>query len=1199
MKIKTVSILGFKSFMERLDIDFHEGISGVVGPNGCGKSNVVDAIRWCMGEQSPKQLRGRKMEDVIFNGAGNHKPLGMAEVSLLFTNGNGSFPRAFAHDEEIFVTRRLYRSGESEYLLNNMPCRLKDIQEVFMDTGLGNRAYSIIGQGQIGTIIEQRPEETRFMLEEAAGITKYRRKVEVSQRKIEQTEANLLRVQDIQSEVQSQMRSLKRQAAKAVRYKGMCEEIRNLELILYSNSFCLLEKELGKKASSTDELERKEMSVSTDVSRLHATIEELNMALEEKEEALAILRKNYSRYRDQVHQREAGIEGLVKEDRMLRELGDRLLTEEREVNEKIRDLKEEKEKLKEKQSLSEEAFGGLQEEFAVKEERLKARKALLSRISEEYGKARKEMREGENKEVGLHHESGYLKKLLDQITDGRSRVEKEIEELKIRFESVATASERKGLVREATSERLQEIESTIERETRSCNQLEGTKKGLEDALKEAETELNKRESRLSSLESLSANFEGYKMGVRTIMKAGDFEPLEKGRILGVLADNILVESPYEEAVEAVLADKLQYVVVMHQEDGMLAVDYLKKKEKGRSSFVSSTGFAAIATQDRGNAPELPRLAEYVSAKEGFLTVVRGLLENVYVTENMSEAVSCWKKTQGSEGNAAGACFVTVDGDIIDERGVISGGKVSRSTSGLLARKKEINDLRKEVAGKRESVDQLVLKMEDASGEIENKRESLAALAEDRWGCREEINELDKVLFRFAQESDQLERLSKKLSEDLEKKEIEQRKHSSGLLSIQGQLEGLKIRREKEKVFFQQKEVELKEAEEEYEALREEVSRIRAEQGIAQEARRSLIREMEMVDEYMENSTERLGRIEEEILSGKSRSAECLKKKVALEEELRLFRVDLADAEQDMNHADMERRRLQDRIRDVEKQAQTLRKEADELKDQVNRAKMEHSEIRFRISNLKEVVRDKFGKDLQTVFAGYVQENFSPKDAEEKIAELKKFRDGMGPVNLTAITEHEALEERFEFIAGQRQDLESSIESLRSAIKKINRKSLEKFRKTLAEVDEKLKEIFPVLFSGGTAGLKLTDENNPLESGVLVEVQPPGKKLSHMGLLSGGEKALVAMALIFAIYMVKPSPFCLLDEVDAPLDEANIDRFNNLLERIKSASQVIMVTHSRKIMEMTDRLYGVTMEQKGVSKLVSVDIRNGKEDRVVH
>ena len=1002
MKIKTVSILGFKSFMERLDIDFHEGISGVVGPNGCGKSNVVDAIRWCMGEQSPKQLRGRKMEDVIFNGAGNHKPLGMAEVSLLFSNGNGSFPRAFSHDEEISVTRRLYRSGESEYLLNNMPCRLKDIQEVFMDTGLGNRAYSIIGQGQIGTIIEQRPEETRFMLEEAAGITKYRRKVEVSQKKIEQTEANLLRVQDIQGEVQSQMRSLKRQAAKAVRYKGVCEEIRNLELILYSNSFCLLEKELGKKASSTDELERKEMSVSTDMSRLHAKMEEWNMELEEKDEALILLRKNYSRFKDQVHQREAGIEGLVREGGILRELEGRLLTEEKEVNQKIGNLKREKEKLKEKQSLSGEACGELQEEFAIKEERLRGRKALLSRISEEYGKARAQMREGENKEVGLNHESGYLKKLLDQITDGRSRAEKEIEEIKVRFENVATASERKRLVREATSERLQEIESAIERETRSCNHLEGVKKGLEDALRAAESELNKRDSRLSSLESLSTNFEGYKMGVRTIMKAGDFEPLEQGRVLGVLADNILVESPYEEAVEAVLSDKLQYVAVMNQEDGMLAVDYLKEKEKGRCSFVSSTDFAAIVAPDQGNAPEYPRLSEYVSAKDAFLTVIRGLLENTYVAENLQAAMSWWKKRRGSGANDAGACFVTVDGDMIDERGVISGGKVSRSTSGLLARKREISHLRKEVAEKKESVQQLILKMEDVSGEIENKKGSMATLAEDRWGCRDEINELDKMLFRLAQESDQLERLSKKLSEDLEKKEIEQRKHSSGLLNIQEQLEGLKARREKEKVFFQEKEVELKEAEEEYEALREEVSRIRAEQGIVQETQRSLIREMAMVDEYMKNSAERLGRIQEEISSGRIRSEECLKTKEALEEELRLFRVDLKDAEQDMNHADMERRRQQDRIREVEKQAQTFRKEADELKDQINRAKMEHSEIRFRINNLKEVVRDKFGKDLQNIFAEHVQENFSPKDAEEKIADLKKHRDGMGPVNLTAI-----------------------------------------------------------------------------------------------------------------------------------------------------------------------------------------------------
>ena len=605
MKIKTVSILGFKSFMQRLDINFHEGVSGVVGPNGCGKSNVVDAIRWCMGEQSPKQLRGRKMEDVIFNGAGNHKPLGMAEVSLLFSNGNGSFPRAFAHDEEISVTRRLYRSGESEYLLNNMPCRLKDIQEVFMDTGLGNRAYSIIGQGQIGTIIEQRPEETRLMLEEAAGITKYRRKVEVSQRKIQQTEANLLRVQDIQGEVQTQMRSLKRQAAKAVRYKGVCEEIRNLELVLYSNSFSLLQKELGKKTSSTEELEKKEISVSTEVSRLHAKVEELNLELEEKDEALTILRKNYSRYRDKVHKCEAGIEGFIREDKMFRELEGRLLSEEKDVNEKIENLEKEKEKLKEKQSLAGDEWGGLQEELSIKEERLQNRKALLSRIHEEYGKARAELSEAENREVGLNHESGYLKKLLEQITDGRSRLEKEIEETKVRFENVKTASERKGLIREATSERLQEIESAIERETRSCNHLEETKKALEDEVRTVEKELNKRESRLSSLESLSANFEGYKMGVRTIMKAGDFEPSENGRILGVLADNILVESPYENAVEAVLADRLQYVVVANQEDGRLAVDYLKEREKGICSFVSFTDFGVVEKRIRARRPSIP------------------------------------------------------------------------------------------------------------------------------------------------------------------------------------------------------------------------------------------------------------------------------------------------------------------------------------------------------------------------------------------------------------------------------------------------------------------------------------------------------------------------------------------------------------------------------------------------------------------
>ncbi|MCJ7774874.1 MAG: AAA family ATPase, partial [Desulfobulbaceae bacterium] len=387
MKIKKLYMRGFKSFMDRLEISFPFGISGIVGPNGCGKSNIVDAIRWCMGEQSPKQLRGRRMEDVIFAGAGNFKPLGMAEVSILLENGNGTFPPAFAQNTELSVTRRLYRSGESEYLINRVPCRLKDIQEIFMDTGLGNKAYSIIGQGQISSMIEQKPEETRVMLEEAAGITKYRRKVEASQRKIELTEANLQRVEDILGEVQRQIRSLKRQASKAKHYNNICENIKNLELTLYANNYHQLKEESGDKLRSTEDLVQQEIAKSTEFSKHHAQIETMDLELEEKDAELSNRRKIHFDLGEKVHRKETGLESLKSEIKIQEELEDRLKGEQEEIKNRLTVLKGERVNLQQNIEKMKEHFLELEGEISLREKRLNARRELLKGINEDFEKA--------------------------------------------------------------------------------------------------------------------------------------------------------------------------------------------------------------------------------------------------------------------------------------------------------------------------------------------------------------------------------------------------------------------------------------------------------------------------------------------------------------------------------------------------------------------------------------------------------------------------------------------------------------------------------------------------------------------------------------------------------------------------------------------------------------------------------------------
>ena len=479
MKIKKLSILGFKSFMDRLNINFPAGISGVVGPNGCGKSNIVDAIRWCMGEQSPKQLRGRKMEDVIFNGAGEHKAMGMAEVTLVFENGDGSFPPAFSQDPELSVTRRLYRSGESDYMINNVPCRLKDIQEIFMDTGLGNRAYSIISQGQIGTIIEQRPEETRIMLEEAAGITKYRRKVEASQRKIEATEANLQRVEDILGEVQKQMRSLKRQAAKARRYKAISEGIQNLELTLYANSYQLYLQESGTKLKSTEGLVQEEVAASAKLSQRQAAIEAMNLELDEMVSELSSRRSSHLHLLEEIHKKEAGLESLSGEIHMLEELEGRLKEEHQQIGDRIAHLGEDKTRLLGSvEELKAKALS-LSEETDVCDRRLKGRRQLLKESREVYEDARTRLSAGENKEMGLTHESSYIQKMLSQITDSRTRLENELKEVETTIQTLLEASERKRSAREAAAHKLEETERAIQEHTRSCEELEHAREELE------------------------------------------------------------------------------------------------------------------------------------------------------------------------------------------------------------------------------------------------------------------------------------------------------------------------------------------------------------------------------------------------------------------------------------------------------------------------------------------------------------------------------------------------------------------------------------------------------------------------------------------------------------------------------------------------------------------------------------------------
>ena len=1182
MNIKNISIIGFKSFMDKLAISFPVGISAIVGPNGCGKSNMVDAIRWAMGEQSAKQLRGRQMEDVIFNGAGDYKPLGMAEVCIIFENGNGSFPPEFAHNSEISVTRRLYRSGESEYLLNNVPCRLKDIQETFMDTGLGNRTYSIIGQGQISTIIEQKPEETRTMLEEAAGITKYKKKVEESRRKIELTEGNLRRVEDILLEVQRQMGSLKRQAAKAKRFKSIGQEIKRLELILNSNSYHELKEESGNRMRSTDGLIQEEIGLSTAFSGIQAMTETMNLDLEEKDKGISRLREEYFNLKDGVNKKESALEAIAGEKRTQVELENHLRKEKEDLGRRLKELQEERGLLIEKIEKMKHTSANLQDEISLIDKRVKKRRELLEQVKEEYEEARIRVNSGMSREMSLNQESGYLNTRIGEITDSSSRLEKEKDDVSSKIESIVKASERKSQTREALTCKLKDIEEDIIGEKKKYDELNQMRNGIENDLKSAESDLNIYKSRLTSLRSLTENFEGYKIGVRTIMNASDLDARREGRIMGLVADIIQVEPEFEQAVEAALADKLQYIIVERQKDGKEAVDYLKLRSKGRGSFVPLMDLNW--KEENVNNNGFPLLRDIVSVTDSYRPLINTLLGDTALVEDLDQAISAWRE------NGRNQCLVTPEGDMVGREGIISGGKLAHRSQGLLARKREIKELREMVARCNKEVEKLKMKLEKISLNMEEKKISLDGFMEEKFECQEKVNDLDKTIFRIGHELDQLEKLSRRISDDFEQKGKEQTKHKDALSKIESELRLCKEKREQEEEYLLGKEVELKESEEEFEQFRNEQAKLKMDYNLSREEERGLSRERERIDDFTYEAGQKLKKIEEDISGGQERYQECLKREEALQEELKGVYEKLGQAEEAVRLAEQERDHLKSKIREEENRGEVLRGEIEVLKEKIHRAQMEQSEIGFKMDGLVEIVKEKFNLGLPEIYKEYLKDDYSPFEIRERLDHQKKLKERLGEVNLTAIQEHEALKERYTFIVGQKEDLLNSIDSLNKAINKLNRTSLENFKKTFEEVDKKLKKIFPILFNGGTASLKLIDETRPLESGVLVEVRPPGKKLSHMGLLSGGEKALVAMALLFAIYLIKPSPFCLLDEVDAPLDEANIDRFTDLLQEIKKYSQIILVTHNKRSMEIVDRLYGVTMEKVGVSKIVSVNLQ---------
>lgn len=1185
MKLKKLDLCGFKTFPEPTQIVFHDGITAVVGPNGCGKSNIIDAIRWVMGETSAKGLRGDAMTDVIFSGSDSRKPLNLAEVTLTLTEVEGALPEKFGNYHEVAITRRLHRSGESEYLINKVPCRLRDIMELFMDTGVGRRAYSVVEQGRIDAILSAKPEERRSLIEEAAGITKFRARKEETRRKMEHVRQNLERIGDVIGEVRREMNALKRQASRAEAFRKLRAQRREGERALLVFEWSGLTERLAACRDRVKGLEAQLVEAHAAVSRTEAEVEAARLALLEREKGLEGVQKGVYEVRNRIAQAEERSSFLRREIDALAERATAAETEAADLVRRREDLAAEAEAVRRELSELEQSLEGREgvletlegEHEAALEAQREAERALEARRREVLQALSEVTRLGHALDHAARQESDAQRRLAEA-----NRTEAEARERLAEVE--AEIELRQGELRRAEAAR----DETAAERARLEEALRATRSRREQANRRAEElrrKLHGDESRLQSLEQLKNRFEWYAEGVKEVLA----QALATGRngVRGVVADILAAPPEYEAALEAALGERLQYVIVEDPDRGLEAVTHLKERRAGRSSF-------APVELRPGLEPVFPpagapgargRLLDLVEVAEGYEAFARGLLGDVFVVESLEHAVGLWRQ------NGMRATLVTLDGDTVSPEGVISGGAKAGEQAGLLRKNREIRELRRTVEALRRD-------LEAAEQEVETLDAEAARLEAEGEAAREEAHRQELQVVHLARDLERLAERRERLVERCEGIAFEREE----LLEAQERFREERLRLEAERLEAAEHH---RRAEEQAEALEAEVEALRerarvlgarvAQQRVRdaadrqrhrglQERIRTLVTSLENVD----RRREKLAAEAERARAERAQRFEELRQVLAF---LDVARRELETAEGSAREAAEALDTARARVGELEKAGAAARARLGEVQEAHNAAALELREREVEARTLAERFREKTGESIDEAAREGVPEGFDPEATRALLEDLDRKLAGFGEVNLLAIEQYEERKERFEFLERQREDLEGSLRSLQEAIRKIDRESRKRFGETFEKVREAFRELYPKLFRGGEAELVLTEPEDLLTTGIDIVARPPGKRPQNISLLSGGEKALTAVALIFAIFQVKPSPFCILDEVDAPLDEANIGRFTELLAELKTRSQFVIITHNRSTMEAADHLYGVTMSEPGVSRVLSVKLHD--------
>lgn len=1184
MRIKRLDITGFKSFMDRVVFSFDDGITGVVGPNGCGKSNVVDAIRWVMGEQSAKNLRGRGMEDVIFNGSETHPPLSMAEVTLTFKVDEGDvLPDTLAGLPEVSVTRRLFRSGESEYQLNRTTCRLLDITELFLGTGVGTRAYSIIEQGRVGQIVSARPEDRRSFIEEAAGITKYKARRRAAERKLEYTDQNLLRVTDIVVELEKRLDSLERQARKAEKYKRLKTEMRGIELHhsahryleLFAQKTVLrhqLDSLSGEEKDSLAQVQTLETSIGAQRSKLDdeaAQLEQRSADLYALESQVQLDAQNVRHWTED---RDATASRLAAQKQELSEALAKKLELEAQRGDRYRELDSLGVASKDEEVL-----------LSVREEELRRKGQLLIDVGAGLEEERKGLLELAARVANSESTLSGLGQRRQDVAARLARIDGEVSALRAEEKQLEAARqevlERVEVSRQMTlelSSRRGEEEATLGRTKEAFLENEV----MVTALRE---ELADKRSRLSSLEDIARNYDGFDRGVRAVMLRAGEQPRQIG-VFGVVSDVLQAPAGVERAVEAVLGERLQHVLVDSVDVGFELAGYLREVAEGRSSFMTVPSLADEPMPALEGAGILGMLPGQVTAKDSALApVVRALLDGVVLVTDADAA-----KRHAAEHPRH--TFVTPEGDVLKPGGLVTGGVMEGPAIGSLQKKREIEELKAEVARLEERYNELITRHYELQKQLGQHEGVLKGLEKNRHAEELSLQSHEKDLSQAGSSLVKLRERIAGLGAELEQLSQLDRSLELELEACRGEVAHGQTEREAREERVRLLGQELDTLRLTVEGLSAEVTTLKVKVASSSERGDAARKAADALDAQLDELTQRAGRLKLSVDEDEQRVGE-LEQRLGAEADSRADRAaTLSQAHAGLSEAKAAHAEAAQAVRQEESALKELRAKLDGLTHGVSAMALREKELQLEADHLAAQVEERHAVPMaQAIHEYHLLPAVTP-EALERLKELKAQIEKMGEVNVTAIEEHQQIRERFEFLSKQKKDLEDSLVSLKDAIAKIDETSRQRFKETFDIVNDKFQQVFPRLFGGGRASLMLTQEGPGQEPGVEILAQPPGKKLQSVNLFSGGEKALTAVALIFGIFLIKPTPFCLLDEVDAPLDEGNVGRYNEMVREMSKTSQFILITHNKRTMEVVDTLYGVTMEEPGVSKLVSVKLK---------